>query len=303
MRILVTGANGFVGTHLVNKLKKDNTVVSLVHNNIRGAWQREALDGTVIVNTDIRSLLDLKRIIARYQIDQVYHLASLAIVKTAHSDPFSTFDINTMGTVAVLEACRTLDVERVLVMCTDKVYGSVLRAHEDFNYPKSNEPYAASKICQAIVVGSYIHTYDMDVVMAHSCNIFGYDPFSNRIVPNVVKRCLRGQNPRIFTNDTSIREYVYVGDVVDALISMMRLTGRGSYNIVSGSILNQEQVVRKILDLFPYLEEEYMKGDLPNQIAEQSLSTIRWDWRPSWSFHDAIETTIALFKTYSEDWI
>ncbi|GAH26504.1 unnamed protein product, partial [marine sediment metagenome] len=121
-----------------------------------------------------------------------------------------------MGTTAVLEACRQLEVERVLIMNTDKVYGEKLGATVEDPY-QPGEPYATSKSCQGFIAWSYMDTYDMDVVIPHSCNAFGYDPYSSRIFPNTIKACMRGEQPLIFENDSSIREYVYIDDLVGAL--------------------------------------------------------------------------------------
>lgn len=300
--ILVTGANGFIGSHLVNKLKKDNKVVSLVYDTMMGDWQRDALEGTYQARADIRDMAALREILSRFEINQVYHTAAISLVKTAHRDPMSVYAVNAMGTVALLEACRTVGTDRILVMNTDKVYGEGLDATEDRRYQFS-EPYGTSKACQGFIAKSHMETYGMNIVMSHCCNVFGYDPFSNRIVPNVVKKCLRGQSPWIFTNDDSIREYVYVEDKVAAIESLMNdETKRGSYNISTGWVYNQKDIVLKILEHFDGLEPEYVESDLPAQIKEQSLKSVKWDWTPSWKFEDALKATIDGFKKYENDW-
>jgi nucleoside-diphosphate-sugar epimerase len=303
-RILVTGANGFVGSHLVNTLKENNRVYGTVHNGITGRWQHESLEGVTKIDMDIRDTLAMHRVVARYQIDQIYHLAALPIVKTAHADPINTFDVNVMGTVSVLEAARKNNVDRVVVMCTDKVYGEGQDMDEFIPFTKYNEPYGASKVCQAVVVGSYTHTYEMDIAMLHSCNIYGYDPYNNRIVPNVVKECLRGVNPMIYTNDPSVREYIFVEDIVNALYQLMRNEGSiGSFNASSGDVLHQEQMVLEILKHFPGISPDYGHHlDIPVQLDIQSLKSKKWDWKPTYSLQDGLKQTIQMFRDYAEDW-
>jgi len=302
-RILVTGATGLIGSHLVNELKKDHDVVSLFHNCPMGEWQKEALEDTVKVKGDIRDFRLLRRVIARYGVDRVCHLAAIAQVKTAHRDPLSTYDINVMGAVAVLEACRQLEVERVLVMNTDKVYGEKLGATVEDPYQPS-EPYATSKICQGFIAWSYIDTYGLDVIIPHSCNAFGYDPFNNRIFPNTIKACIRGEQPLIFTNDESIREYIYVDDLVNALKKLLLdpKIKPGPYNIATGWVYGQKDVVLKILKHFPSLRPKYVRAKLPPQIQEETMKMSRWSWTPSCSFDDAIDLTAALFEQYRGDW-
>ncbi|MHA1903102.1 MAG: NAD-dependent epimerase/dehydratase family protein [Candidatus Thorarchaeota archaeon] len=300
--ILVTGANGFVGSHLVERLKKNNKVVSLVHNCILGSWQENALRDTKQIDCDIRDINKLREIFARYEIDTVYHTAAISLVKTAFRDPLSVYDVNIMGTVAVLEGCRQVGVDRILIMNTDKVFGEGLESTEDKPYTHS-EPYATSKCAQGLVALSFMDTYGLDIVMSHSCNIFGYDPYSNRIFPNVIKTCLKGKNPLIFTNDDTTREYVFVEDILDALIELASNTKyKGPYNISTNWVFNQKDIVLKILEHFESLEPKYVEGKLPQQIQEQSLSSIRWDWKPKVSFEDSISETIARFKKYRDDW-
>ncbi|MHA1908836.1 MAG: NAD-dependent epimerase/dehydratase family protein, partial [Candidatus Thorarchaeota archaeon] len=183
------------------------------------------------------------------------------------------------------------------------VYGEGLDATEDKPYQHS-EPYATSKICQGYAVLSYIDTYDMNIVMSHSCNIFGYDPMSNRIMPNVIKKCLQGKSPLIFTNDETIREYVYVDDALSAFQELMDDDKYiGSHNISTGWVYNQKDIVLEILKQFSGLEPKYMKADLPAQIEVQSLKSNRWEWKPSFTFESAIAATIDGFKKYKTDWM
>jgi CDP-glucose 4,6-dehydratase len=300
--ILVTGANGFIGSHLVNHLKKDNKVVSLVYDTMMGDWQRDALEGTYQAHADIRDMAVLREVLSRFEINQVYHTAAISLVKTAHRDPMSVYSVNMMGTVALLEACRSVGTDRILVMNTDKVYGEGLEATEDRPYQHS-EPYGTSKACQGFIAYTHMETYDMNIVMSHCCNVFGYDPFSNRIVPNVVKKCLRGQSPWIFTNDDTIREYVYVEDKVAAIEALMNdKSKKGSYNISTGWVYNQKDIVLKILENFDGIEPEYVESDLPAQIDKQSLKSNRWDWKPKWKFDDALKASIDGFRKYKNDW-
>jgi CDP-glucose 4,6-dehydratase len=283
-------------------LKAESRVVSLVYSTKTGQWLDETLAGTVRIECDIRDHLSLRRILARHEIDEVYHTAAISIVKTAHLDPIGVFDVNIMGTVNLLEASRQVNVKRILVLNTDKVYGEGLNASEDQHYLPT-EPYATSKCCQGFVVQSFIETYGMNIAMSHSCNVFGYDPYSNRIFPNVVKKCLQGQSPLIFTNDESIREYIFIEDLLDAFERLMTEDGHvGARNISTGWIFNQKDIVLKILEHFPELEPIYAEGDIPLQINKQSLTSNRWDWKPKWSFDDSVAETIKKFSKYHLDW-
>jgi len=148
MTVLVTGASGFVGTHLCKHLiKNKRKVVALIHDRlVWNPWQKDALDNCVLVTGDIRDFHFLKRVLNQYNINVVIHLAAQSIVKRAWKDPVNTFDINVMGTIKLLEACHQLKVEKIIIQSTDKVYGAqMLASNQDKLYP--TEPYGTSKIC------------------------------------------------------------------------------------------------------------------------------------------------------------
>jgi len=303
--ILVTGASGFVGSHLVSSLKREHQVFSLVHNNLRGKWQEDALSNTVQVTGDVRNVHLIKETVARFGINEVYHLSALPIVKTAYLDPWSVYGVNINGTVAVLEACRLLSVGRVLLLCTDKVYGDKVGASEE-DKPEATEPYATSKICQRYIAESYGRTYGMNIVIAHACNIFGYDPYSDRIFPNAIRACIAGESPVIYTNDHSVRQYVYVEDVVEALrVLKSKHDAQGLYNMTTTWTYTAEQIVKKILEHFPSITPRYEeKPSLqpPLQISRSITESKRFDWSPRWTFDAAIKLTIDKFAKYKNDW-
>lgn len=287
---------------MANSMKKENQVVSLIHNETPGEWLHHALADTIQVKCDIRDYLCLRQLLTRYEVTKVYHTAALSLVKTAIKDPIGVFDVNAMGTASLLEACRASHVDRILIMNTDKVYGEGMDATEDKPY-KSGEPYQASKCCQGMIAESFLETYSMNIVMSHSCNVFGYDPYSNRIFPNVIKSCIQGVNPLLFTNDPSVREYIFVEDKIEALQTLMNDSSRiGSYNISTGWVYHQDDIVRAILEFFPALEPNLIEGTVPKQISRQSLKSNRWDWKPRWNFKDAIKRTIEMFQRYRNDW-
>lgn len=305
MNILVTGASGFVGSHLAKHLAdKGDNVIGIIRDQIPSSWLADALNDVIKVRGDIRDLKLVKRTVGHYDIDQVYHLAASAQVKHAWKNPWETYENNVMGTISVLDTVRQINKDiDAIVLNTDKVYGERLNATENDCYVES-EPYATSKCCQGLIVKSYIKTYDMDNLrMAHSVNIFGFDPWNSRLISNVVKNCIKGIKPIIWTNDKSIREYVYIDDVVQGLERIMNNERNDNiFHIHTGYVFNQEDVILNILENFYGLEAEYEPGKLVYQIQKETLESVNWDWRPSISFDEGIKKTISMFRYYSEDW-
>lgn len=315
--VLITGIGGFVGSHLANTLKtRGKNVVGIIRDHIPSDWINNALAGCTIINGDIRNRDLVRRTIEHYEINQIYHVAAAANVKQAHNNPYEVFDSNVMGAVSVLEGARLSKrfnfdnpkMGNVVILNTDKVYGEKLDADENSVY-QSSEPYATSKCCQGFAAQTYRSTYDMNIKIAHSCNIFGFDPFNDRLIPNVVKKLIKSESPIIYTNDNSIREYIYVNDVIDALFLLMSDTyDKSSYNIRTGFIFNQKDVVEKIIEYwndinFENIVPTYEKGNVPRQIQEESMKSTVWDWSPSWAFEDAIKETVDLFMIYKYDFM
>jgi len=302
MRVFVTGGSGFIGSHLVNELKNENEVVILLRDipSFLGPWGRwvsESLQGCTIVLGDILNSRLLRRVLAEYQVQHVYHMAAQAIVSTALKDPFGTFQTNVLGTVNILETCRQVEVDQVLVMSTDKVYGNRMDAVKTDPLVSAGI-YETSKCCQDLVAQAFQNSYDMNIVIPRACNCYGFD-LAPRIVSNTIRACLRGESPIIFEEEKTLRQYIYVDDLCTALIHLMRHTPyRGIYNIATPDILNQEQVVKTILKLFPDLKPKYVKREAPKEIHSQSMVCSDFGWKPRYSFGEGIKATIEVFKRY-----
>jgi len=303
MTVLVTGATGFIGSHLVKRLREEGEkVVSLIHDcPVWTKWLQDSVKHTIKVHGDIRDFHFLKRVISHYEISHVFHLAAMSIVKHAYKDPINTYDINVMGTVKLLEACRQLDVEWILVQTTDKIFGEQRGANVDSRYIPT-EPYGTSKICCDVIARSFAETYGMNIVITRCCNVYGYD-WNNRIIPNTIKACLRGESPIIYKNDKSERQYIYIDDVIDSFIKLFRgkyKVSTNMVNIATPEVLSQEEVVLKILEFFPGLEPRYVEKPGIKQIESQSMiPTLPLEYIP---FDDGIQYTIYAFKKYREDW-
>jgi len=300
MNVFVTGATGFIGSHLVDKLKKGHYVVALVRDIVPSRWLAEALDGCVMVRGDVRNSSLLKRIINQYRVERVYHLSAQAIVSSALRNPIETFDVNVMGTLNILEACRQFHVDKVLVMSTDKVFGKQMNATEQSKLIPT-EPYGTSKICQDYIARCWTETYGMNVIVPRSCNVYGLDS-SNRIIPNTVRSCLRGEQPIVYEGEKTLREYIYVTDLVEALVMLMESQKSGAFNVTTNELKTQEEVVLEILRHFPHLSPRYIKRGKPvKEIQSQSMICSDFGWKPRHSFGEGAKLTIEKFKQYRVD--
>jgi len=303
--IFITGGSGFLGSHLCERLSNSNHVITLVRDlsppgSPWAKWLKVALANTTLVLGDIQNLPLLKRILADYQIEQVYHLAACATVGTAIKNPVGTFETNVMGAVNVLEACREIGTKKALVMSTDKVYGERTNALR-VDPLVATGIYETSKACEDLVAQAFAKTYGLDITIARSCNAYGFD-FSPRIVSNTIRSCLRGEPPIIYEGEKGQRQYVYVDDLCFALRMLMKDYPKGIYNIGTDDILGQGEVVREICRYFS-LTPRLVKREIPiPEIEGQSLVCAGFNWAPHHTFSMGIQETIKKFQEYGWKW-
>ncbi len=253
MNVLITGINGFIGSHLAVYLKEDHHVVGLVrefnhktkHNYFKSAWANKP--DCTLIQGNVMNLELLKRIINDYEIDTVFHLAAQSIVKLANTNPKDAYLSNVIGTVNVLEAVRQIN-PKIKVVCasSDKAYG----VHEELPYVetmdlRAGDPYSTSKACGDLVAQSYAQTYGMNVNIVRSANVYGYDLNLSRIIPNTITRILKGQKPVLYSGVADFRrEFIHVHDVCKAYQIIAKDGKPGeAYNIGDDQFLTIKEVV------------------------------------------------------------
>jgi len=301
-KVFITGVDGFIGAHLARKLlDKGCEVVGLMHDykpvttlTLLGLANRVTL-----IQGDICDGQLIRRILTEYYIQDVYHLAAQAIVAVALKDPVTTYKVNCLGTVTVLDACKDVDVRGVLVASTDKVYGEGLDKAETDKL-EAKGIYETSKICLDYIARTFYHLYPIPVVISRACNIYGEYDLNKRIIPNTVLALKNNQAPLIFKNDKSLREYIYVEDVCGAYIMLMEninKTKGEAFNVGTGDVVEQEELVKKIIQLSgKNIEPLYV--DKPKglfEIYRQSINCQKirkqFNWRPHFTLSEGIKRT------------
>jgi nucleoside-diphosphate-sugar epimerase len=304
LKVLVTGGSGFIGSHLVKRLTSDGyEVVVLVRDVLPSPWSNwlnEALKGAVQARGDVLDFNVLRRAVSDYECEAIFHLAAQAVVRKAQADPSTTVQTNVLGTLNVLEAARQLDIPFTYVMSTDKVYFEGMDKKEE-DALQAGEIYGTSKAMADLLAQSYAKTYGLKIAIGRACNCYGYDP-SPRIIPNTIRSCLKGESPIIYRGEETLRQYIYVNDLVTAIIHLAENKLTGIYNIATNDILTQEQVVLKILENFPTIKPKYVQREKPvKEIQKQSMN---WNkikntgWTPKYSFEAGIKETIQKFQKY-----
>lgn len=219
MKALVTGAAGFIGSHLVELLiSKKIDVVAFVHYNSLNHWgwleKSEVKDSIKVIAGDIRDYDIVQN--AMQGVDMVFHLAALIGIPYSYVSPQAYIQTNINGTYNILEAARKLGVENVLVTSTSETYGSAQYVPIDEKHPLVGQsPYSATKIGADQLAISYFTSFGLPVKIVRPFNTFGPRQSARAIIPTVITQILSGQKTLTLGNVTPTRDLTYVKDTVN----------------------------------------------------------------------------------------
>lgn len=314
-RVLVTGATGFIGGHLVRALEAAGaSVVALIRDaNPQSMLLRSGLVSRVtVVNGAVEESGVVERSIARYDTDVVFHLAAQALVGAAWRAPVVTLEANVRGTYQLLEACRQQQalVKCVVVASSDKAYGqqSILPYTEDMGL-QGRHPYDVSKSCADLIAQSFALTYDVPLAIVRCGNVFGGSDLNwSRLIPGTIRSCIGGRSPVIRSDGTFLRDYIFVDDVVGGyLLLAEKIMGGGApsraYNFGNEKPVSVLELVRTILGMMDREDlEPVVLDSVRNEIHSQYLSAARardeLDWRPHHDLASGLAETIDWYREY-----
>jgi CDP-glucose 4,6-dehydratase len=289
-RALVTGNTGFLGSAIVARLKADGETVVGIERDV-GVNKNLLSVPDIIVRGDIRNYDFVRRIIADYEIEEVYHCAAQAIVRSCANDPYTTYDINVMGTVSLLEACRNSGdcVKSIVISTSDKAFGHAKPPYTESTPLAPLYTYETSKACQQMIAMNYFHNYGLPTKVVASSNVYGPgDPNLSRIVPNTVTRLANNQPALLFEGASEyVREFVFITDVADAFIRVARFGNNGEVYCCGGTEhCSMMDLISDICimmgkdpekDIKMFQKSKYFKEIEKQWIHSTKLRSIGWD--------------------------
>lgn len=231
MKILVTGAGGFIGSHLVEKLaERGDEVRALVRYNGRGdqghlrELPKSYKTQVSVVAGDITDPSFVRGLVAGC--DVVIHLAALIGIPYSYTAPLSYVATNIQGTVNVLEACRAARLRRVVITSTSEVYGTARYTPIDEDHPlQGQSPYSASKIAADKLAESYFRSFDLPVVVLRPFNTYGPRQSARAVIPTVISQALAGAREIRLGNLKPKRDLTFVSDAVRAFVTAVDAEG------------------------------------------------------------------------------
>lgn len=311
-KVLVTGAEGFIGSHLTERLVELGAdVTALVQYNSFNNWgwidtfDKEILNSIKVETGDIRELDGMNRIIKGQEV--VFHLAALIAIPYSYLSPMAYVRTNVEGTVNVLEACRNHDVQKIIHTSTSETYGTALYVPIDEKHPMQGQsPYSASKIGADKMAESFYRSFNMPIATIRPFNTYGPRQSARAVIPTIISQILSGKNEIKLGSLSPTRDFNYVKDTAEAFVKIAEsdrtigevINAGSNYEITVGD------TVKKIIDIIGkdvkiICDEERLrpeKSEVNRLWADNTKIKELTDWTPNYSIDRGLEETIKWIK-------
>ena len=311
-KILVTGADGFIGSYLVETLvDKGYDVKAFVYYNSFNSWgwldtfPKEKLEKIEIFTGDIRDPNGVRTAIKGC--DVVFHLAALIAIPYSYHSPDSYVDTNIKGTLNVLQACRDLGVEKLLVTSTSEVYGTALYVPIDEKHPKQGQsPYSATKIGADYMAESFYRSFDLPVTIVRPFNTYGPRQSARAVIPTIITQLLSGKTEIKLGAIHPTRDLLFVKDTAYGFIEIAQsdLTNGQEINIATNSEISIGDLAQALINKINpqaklVTDEERLrpeKSEVERLFGDSSKILSLTTWKPSYTLGKGLEETIAWFS-------
>jgi len=309
-KILVSGAGGFIGSHLTEYLiEQGHKVRAFVRYNSCNFWgwleKSKYIDNIEIYSGDIRDYDSVYESIKG--IDYVFHLAALIGIPYSYHSPLAYIKTNIEGTYNILQAARELKIKRVVHISTSEVYGTAQYVPIDEKHPiNPQSPYAASKASADYLAKSFYLSFDLPVTIVRPFNTFGPRQSARAVIPTIISQALSGKKEIELGNLNSSRDFSYVLDTVEGIYKI------GLHPDTLGEVVNigtgKDISVRDLVTLISKLTEADLKARVDSKrirpeksevqrlICDYSKAHNLTGWKPRYTLEEGLEKTIAWFK-------
>ena len=322
-KVLVTGADGFIGSHLVELLINEGAIVRafVFYNSFNSlGWldslPKDTLEKIDVFAGDIRDPNGVRIAMKGCQI--VFHLAALISIPFSYHSPDSYIDTNVKGTLNIVQAARDINIERILVTSTSEVYGTAMYIPIDEIHPKQPQsPYSASKIGADCIAESFYRSFDLPLTIVRPFNTYGPRQSARAIIPTIITQLLNGYN-EIKLGDTSPkRDFLYVKDTVEGFIEIAKSTSLiGQHcNIATQSEISMQDLANELIKqinpqakiVIDEIRIRPEKSEVYRLFGSNAKIKKNTNWDMNYSFEKGIKETIEWFrnpknlKSYKQD--
>lgn len=308
-KILVTGADGFIGSHLVELLLAEGySVRALSQYNSFNYWgwlddiRHPRLE---VVCGDVRDPNYCRHITRGC--DTVLHLAALIAIPYSYTAPDSYVDTNIRGTLNICQAARDEGVRRIVVTSTSEVYGTAQYVPIDEKHPRQPQsPYSATKIGADAIAKSFFNAFGLPVVIARPFNTYGPRQSARAIIPTIITQIANGATEIKVGDLTPTRDFNYVRDTCRGFLALARTEGIDGeeINICTGTEISMADTLQLIADLMganvQWIQDEQRlrpsKSEVFRLLGDNTKIKQLTDWQPAYSLRDGLTETIKWFS-------
>ena len=315
-KILVTGSDGFIGSHLTEELVKQGyEVKAFVYYNSFNTWgwldtlPKDKLSQIEIFTGDIRDPNGVRTAVS--DVDAVFHLAALIAIPFSYHSPDSYVDTNIKGTLNVLQAARDFSLERVLVTSTSEVYGTAQYVPIDEHHPfQGQSPYSATKIGADRLAESFYRSFELPVSIVRPFNTYGPRQSARAVIPTIITQLLAGIEKIKLGSLTPTRDFNYVKDTAAGFIAIAESdqTVGEEINIATQQEISIGELAKEIISQINpkaeiVCEQERLrpqKSEVNRLLGSNEKIKKLTDWQQQYSFAQGIEETIAWMREHMD---
>lgn len=307
-KVLVTGADGFIGSHLTEALlARGYSVRALSQYNSFNNWgwlEDIHHPGLEVVCGDVRDP-DFCRHIGR-DVSTIYHLAALIAIPYSYVAPDSYVDTNIRGTLNMLQSARDNNVDRIVVTSTSEVYGTALQVPIPETHPRQPQsPYSATKIGADAIAKSFYNAFDLPVVIARPFNTYGPRQSARAIIPTIITQIASGKDEIKVGDLTPTRDFNFVKDTAEGFIALGTVPGieGREINIATGTEVTMRETLDTIAELMgrdvKFVTDPQRlrpsKSEVRRLCGDNTVITTLTDWRPRYDLRSGLAETIEWF--------
>jgi len=307
-KILVTGAGGFIGSHLTERLLQSGSeVTAFVRYNSRsdfGFLQELENENLEIKQGDLRDQYSVME--AMKGKDLVFHLGALIAIPYSYLNPWDAFETNVKGTLNILTAAKHYGVEKLINTSTSETYGTARYVPINEDHPlQGQSPYSASKIASDKFVESFISSYELPVTTLRPFNTYGPRQSSRAVIPTIITQVLT-QDILKLGSLSPTRDFTFVKDTVEGFVKVAKSdkTVGEVTNIGSGAEISIGHIAKKIISIIGKeieIEEDKRrkrpsKSEVQRLICDNSKAKELFDWQPNYSLDEGLEITVNWIK-------
>ncbi len=310
--ILVTGADGFIGSHLTESLVKEgHKVKAFAYYNSFNTWgwldslPKDILKEIEVFTGDVRDPNGVKE--AMKGMDDVYHLAALIAIPFSYHSPDTYVDTNIKGTLNILQAARDLDTQRLLITSTSEVYGTAQYVPIDENHPfQGQSPYSATKIGADRLAESFYRSFNMPITIVRPFNTYGPRQSARAVIPTIITQLLAGNEEIKLGSITPTRDFNFVKDTANGFIEIAKSnkTIGEEINIATQQEISigqlAEELIRQINPKAKIICDENRlrpeKSEVNRLLGSNKKIMELTNWKPNYTFEEGMAETIEFFR-------